>query len=407
MSNIISDRASGNGAVVVTSSMHVLRAIVESAGTMHAVAVHTVTVHSMSSVVTLNSMAHTVRAATEGSPASLVSEDSIDEFGTRHVVLEGSVAVEGNVVEAEVPDGSKGHPVGRESEDGTNDGTSKDIVEVVVLVDGKGTSDQDSTEDRGVSSDELPHGRVVVGEDLELGVEVQVQVDKASESSSGVTTGHRLKSIVDLSLVTSADIGGEVELEISLVVVSTHGTSTLHIRLADNEEVRSEATDEPLDEDLEDSGGDKRVEKTDGGIVEVPEAANADLHASEDEDRDQSSKHGGSPDGNDLASHGVSILGPDNFAVVEGNGEGSHRSRLSKVDTEANSTHDSHGDNVEPCMLDPLSERGLARHGKRIVVSLLATTHLGLVPIPVGSLVFAREDTHVVGNVFNDIGVCC
>lgn len=74
--------------------------------------------------------------------------------------------------------------------------------------------------------------------------------------------------------------------------------------------------------------------------------------------------------------------------------------------TEANSTHDSHGDNVEPCMLDPLSERGLARHGKGIVVSLLSTTHLGLVPIPVGSLVLAREDTHVAGNVFNDIGVC-
>lgn len=317
---------------MVASSVHVLRTIVESAGTVHAVAVHTVTVHSMSSVVTLHSMAHTVRATTEGAPASLVSEDSVDKLGTRHVVLEGGVAVKRDVVEAEVPDGGKGHSVGGESEDGTNDGTGKDIVEVVVLVDGKGTSDQDSTEDGGVSSNELPHGRVVVGEDLELGVEVQVQVDKASESSSGVTTGHRLKSIVDLSLVTSADIRSEVELEVSLVVVSTHGTSTLHIRLADNEEVRSEATDEPLDEDLEDSGGDKRVEKTDGSVVEVPEAANADLHASEDEDGDQSSKHGGSPDGNDLASHGVAILGPDDFAVIEGNGEGSHRCRLSKID---------------------------------------------------------------------------
>jgi hypothetical protein len=401
VSNIVSDRTSGNGAVVVTSSVHVLRAIVESGGTVHAV-----TMHSMASVVALHSMTHTVRATTVGSPASLVSEDSINELSTRHVVLEGSVAVEGNVIEAEVPDGGKGHSVGGESEDGTNDGTSEDVVEVVVLVDGESTSNQDSTENGGVGSDELPHGGVVVGEDLELGVEVQVQVDKASESSSGVTTGHGLKSIVDLGLVTSADIGGEVELEITLVVVSAHGSSTLHVRLADDEEMRSETTDEPLNEDLEDSGGDKRVEKTDGSVVEVPEAADADLHHSEDEDGDQSSKHGGSPDGNDLASEGVSILGPDNFTVVEGNREGSHRCRLGEVDTEANSTHDSHGDNVEPCMLDPLSERGLARHGKRIMVSLLATTHLGLVPIPLRSLFLAREDTHVVGRLFNDVDKC-
>ena len=132
-----------------------------------------------------------------------------------------------------------------------------------------------------------------------------------------MSTGHRLERIVDLALVTSEDIGSVVELEVSLVVVSSHGSSALHIRLADDEEVRSETTDEPLDEDLEDSGSDKRVEKTDGSVVEVPEAADADLHASEDEDGDQSSKHGGSPDRNDLASEGVAILGPDNFAVVE------------------------------------------------------------------------------------------
>jgi hypothetical protein len=95
---------------------------------------------------------------------------------------------------------------------------------------------------------------MVVGKDLELGVEVEVQVDKASKGGSGVTTGHRLQSIVDLTLVASANIGVVVDLKVSLVVASSHGMSPGHVRLAHLEEVRSEATDEPLDKDLEDGG---------------------------------------------------------------------------------------------------------------------------------------------------------
>lgn len=269
---------------------------------------------------------------------------------------------------------------------------------MVVLVDRQGTANQDSTEDRSVGSNQLPHGWVVVGKDLELGVKVQVQVDKTGKGSSGVSTGHRLERIVDLALVTSADIGSVVELEVSLVVVSSHGARLCHVRLADLEEVRSESTDQPLDEDLEDGSGDERVEKTDGGVVEVPEAADTDLHHQEDEDGDQSSQHSSGPDGNDLSAERVSVLGPDDFAVGEGNREGSCGCGLSEVDTETDGTHDGHGDNVEPCVLDPLSERGLSRHGKRIVVSLLATAHLGTVRVPVGSLFLAREDTHVDGD---------
>lgn len=205
-------------------------------------------------------------------------------------------------------------------------------MEVVVLVDRQGTANQDSTEDRSVGSNQLPHGWVVVGKDLELGVKVQVQVDKTGKGSSGVSTGHRLERIVDLALVTSADIGSVVELEVSLVVVSSHGARLCHVRLADLEEVRSESTDQPLDEDLEDGSGDERVEKTDGGVVEVPEAADTDLHHQEDEDGDQSSQHSSGPDGNDLSAERVSVLGPDDFAVGEGNREGSCGCGLSEVD---------------------------------------------------------------------------
>jgi len=290
--------------------MHVLRSI-----TLQAVAV------SMSE-----------RATTVRSPANLASEDGVNELSTTHGVVERSTSVKGDVIEAPVPDSGVCHSVSGESKDGSNDGASKDIVEVVILVDSESSTDENGTEKRGVGDDELPHGRMVVGEDLELGVEVKVQVDEASKGSSGVTTGHGLKSIVDLALVASADIGSVVKLKISLVVVSSHGASASHVGLADLKEMRSESTDEPLDKDLEDGGGDEGVEKTDGSVVEVPETADAGLHASEDEDGDQSSKHGGSPDGNDLASEGVAILGPDNFAVVEGNREGSHRCRLSEVD---------------------------------------------------------------------------
>jgi hypothetical protein len=336
-------------------------------------------VHVLRSIALHSVVAVAVGATTVRSPANLAGENSIGELGLAHGVVERNASVEGNVVVSPIPDSGVGHTVGREGKDGTDDSTGKDIVEVVVLVDGKSSTDQSRSEEGGVSGDELPHGWVVVGEDLELGVEVQVKVDEASEGGSGVTTGHRLKRIVDLGLVTSADVRGIVELEISLVVVSSHGASSLHVGLADREEVRSETTNEPLDEDLEDGSSDESVEKTDGGVVDIPEAADSDLHHEEDEDGNKSSQHGSSPDGNDLSAERVSVLGPDNLAVAEGNRERSRRCRLSPVDledcqdakrmfdcvvtyTETNGTHTGHGENVEPCSLEPLSERRAARH---------------------------------------------
>ncbi|KAI6765756.1 hypothetical protein HG530_006826 [Fusarium avenaceum] len=355
-----SHSSSRNRTIVVSSTVHVLRSIALQSVTVVAVA---------------------VRATTVRSPANLAGENSIGELGLAHGVVERAASVEGNVVVAPIPDSGVGHAVGREGKDGANDSTGENIVEVVVLVDGKSSTDQSRSEEGGVGGDQLPHGGVVVGEDLELGVEVQVKVDEASKGSSGVATGHGLKRIVDLILVTSADVRGVVELEVSLVVVSSHGASSLHVGLADGKEVRSETTDEPLDKDLEDGGGDEGVEKTDGGVVDIPEAADSDLHHEENEDGNKSSQHGGSPDGNDLSTERVSVLGPDNLTVAEGNREGSRRCRLSPVDledcqnakrigmfgcaatyTETNGTHNCHGENVEPCSLEPLPERRAARH---------------------------------------------
>lgn len=100
--------------------MHVLRSI----------ALHSVAVVAMA-----------VGATTVGSPANFAGENSISELGLAHGVVERNASVEGNVVVAPIPDSGVGHAVGREGKDGTNDSTGEDIVEVVVLVDGKSSTD--------------------------------------------------------------------------------------------------------------------------------------------------------------------------------------------------------------------------------------------------------------------------
>lgn len=62
----------------------------------------------------------------------------------------------------------------------------------------------------------------------------------------------------------------------------------------------TKTTDEPLDEDLEDSGGDEGVEQTNGGVVDVPEAAGADLDDQEDQEGNEEGHKGSSIDWDDL-----------------------------------------------------------------------------------------------------------
>jgi len=119
-----------------------------------------------------------------GAPTSPSSGNSLAPavLATEPVVKAPHVAPgERNVVEAEVPDAGVHHPVCTQSEHGADDGASKNVVPVVILVDREGASDQGGTEDGGVESGELPHVRRIVGEDLELGVEVQVQEDEARD----------------------------------------------------------------------------------------------------------------------------------------------------------------------------------------------------------------------------------
>ena len=66
--------------------------------------------------------------------------------------------------------------------------------------------------------------------------------------------------------------------------------------------MRAKAANEPFNEDLEDGGGNKRVEKADGGVIYVPEAADADLADEEDDNRDEDGEEGGSHYGNDFVA---------------------------------------------------------------------------------------------------------
>lgn len=252
--------------------------------------------------------------------------------------MEGLATVEGDVVEAKVPDGSVGHAVGGEGEDDTDGGTSKDVVPVVELVNGERTTDEDGTEDGDVGDDELPHSGVVVGEDLELGVEVEVEVNEASEAGGGVAGGETLEGVVDLLHVSSADLLRDVQIGVaSGAVAGTRDTAlgranTGKIRLAGLEEVGTQSTDEELDEDLEDGGADEGVEQADDGVVDIPEGADADLHEEYDDDGDDGGEEGREPDGNDFVAHRVGELRVDDLTVGEGDGERTVRGGRGHVD---------------------------------------------------------------------------
>jgi hypothetical protein len=145
-------------------------------------------------------------------------------------------------------------------------------------------------------------------------------------------------------------------------------------RLAGSEEVGAKTSDEPLDEDLEDSSGDEGVEESNGSVIDIPEATSADLDDEEDGEGDEECHQGGSPDRHDLIAHGVRELGVDNLAILEDNystladtrcdmmkivehtGKATARCWVSHVDSKANGAHDSHSHDVEPSSLDPLSK---------------------------------------------------
>ena len=143
----------------------------------------------------------------------------------------------------------------------------------MVFINGKSTSNETSAENGSVESNQFPHCGVVVGKDLELCVEVEVEEDETGKGSSCVTGWHGLQTVVDFVHITRADALVKHDLTVSIgdVAVAAAGLNTVvgstnagtkvfrNNGLADGEEVRAETTNEPFDKDLEDCGGNERV----------------------------------------------------------------------------------------------------------------------------------------------------
>ena len=204
---------------------------------------------------------------------------------------------------------------------------------------------------------------MVVAEDLELGIEVEVKVNESAKGSCGMSRWHRLQRVVDLVLVTPADIS----LKHDLAKASAASQQQRRIWVADSQEMWSKATDEPFDEDLEDSSSDERVEETSNGIVDVPKGADADLHAQNNEDWDQGAEHCSRPDGYDLVAEGVCELRIHDLAVGKGDWEGTAWGWVGFIDAETYGAHGSHGQEVDPCHLEPKSHvRSLSSRGEEV-----------------------------------------
>lgn len=244
--------------------------------------IHTVMPKTVVVVSAEHAILITISSCESSTPTSTVSEDS---FGQLRVgKLKGRAAVERDVIEAPVPNGGVCHAVRGESHHGANNGAGNNIIPIVELVNGQRTADEHSAENGGVNDNQLPHAGVIVGKDLQLGVQVEVQVNEPAKGSRGVTRGEGLETVVDGVWVAGADVTREHDLlEASAVVLIPDEGG---VGLAYGEEVGTQATNEPLEEDLEDGGGDERIKDTDNGIVGIPERTNADLHAEDHEDWD-------------------------------------------------------------------------------------------------------------------------
>lgn len=200
------------------------------------------------------------------------------------------------MVEPEIPHGSIHHSIRAEGEHGPDDCTGDAVVPIVELIDSKGASNEDSGENRGIDSNQLPHRRVVVGEDLKFGIKIKVEEDESRKGGCGVTRREGFETVVDLVTVTGAD---SVRVH-NLFVASASVGACGDLGLADGEEVRAKAANQPLKEHLKDGGRDEGIEQPDDGVVDVPEGANSHLHTEDDKDRDQGRHQRCSVDGNDI-----------------------------------------------------------------------------------------------------------
>jgi hypothetical protein len=100
---------------------------------------------------------------------------------------------------------------------------------------------------RRVESGQLPHVRGVVGEDLELGVEVEVEKDQSSQRLAQVlASGSQVRrGRVEVQAAVECP-DGQTERSYMTCVKPLPSCTWPLTRVADRQEVRAKTTDEPL-----------------------------------------------------------------------------------------------------------------------------------------------------------------
>lgn len=128
-------------------------------------------------------------------PPRLLRKHGIIEtriFAIASTVLEPMMPAQRNMVEPKVPNRRIHHPIRYERENRADERARDDVGRLVVPVDGEGAAHDESAEEREHGDEEFPELRLVVGEELELGVEVERHEDCGGEGGGCVAAGEGL-----------------------------------------------------------------------------------------------------------------------------------------------------------------------------------------------------------------------
>lgn len=233
----------------------------------------------------------------------------------------GLLRLQVKVVEAPVPDSSIRSAICGEGHDGADDGPGDDVVPVVSGVDCQRAGDHQGGQQRQHREGKFPEGRAVVGPDFELRVKPQEQKPKARKGSCSVSAGEGSDGVLDHPPVRLRTDLRRVHDLLEPHAIQPRGVARRRerdVRHADVEEVRAEAADELLNDDLHHAGEDDGPQRAEDGGAGVPRRLDAHLGDDVNEDRDTDGHEAGLPRGEDPAAVRV---GPFRVDDVAGLGE--------------------------------------------------------------------------------------
>ena len=100
----------------------------------------------------------------------------------------------------------------------------------MILVDSERAADKTRTEEWRIERNQLPHGRMIVREDLKLSIQIKIKKHEACKRRGRMTRRHALQRIIDLLLIPCAHRAVVHDLTIPISRRDTEGWDP---RLAD------------------------------------------------------------------------------------------------------------------------------------------------------------------------------